>query len=88
MTYNTRLHSKQKRSITAPAPSTTKRISKQARLNVTKSVLVYSFLIMYGHNVSHLIFSSCYVRVSLISRFFLCREIREINVSRKFHVIR
>ena len=45
-------------------------------------------------NVSHLIFASCSVRETycsrhfLISRFFLYREIREINVSRKFHVIR
>ena len=47
-----------------------------------------------GHNVSHLIFSSCYVRDTYCSRhlnfaiFFLYCEIREINVSRKFHLIR
>ena len=34
------LYSKRKSSITAPAPLTTKLISKQARLNATKSVLV------------------------------------------------
>ena len=47
-----------------------------------------------GHNVSHLIFASCYVRDTYCSRhlnfaiFFLYGEIREINVSRKFHVTR
>ena len=40
MTYNTRLNSKRKSSITAPGPLTLKLISKQARLNATKSVLV------------------------------------------------
>ena len=45
----------------------------------------------YGHNVSHLIFASCYVRDTHCSRhfhvaiFFLYGE---INVKRKFHVIR
>ena len=34
------LYSKRKSSITAPAPLTTKLISKQARLNVTESILV------------------------------------------------
>ena len=38
------LYSKRKSSITAPAPLTTKRIFKQARLNATKSVLVLSYL--------------------------------------------
>ena len=41
MTYNTRfVYSKRKSSITAPAPLTTKLISKQARFNATERVLV------------------------------------------------
>ena len=40
MTCNTCFVFKQKSNITAPAPLTTKLISKQARLNATKSVLV------------------------------------------------
>ncbi len=32
-------------------------------------------------------FATLIVRVTLISRFFKNREIREINLSRKFHVI-
>ena len=45
-------------------------------------------------NVSHLIFASCSVRETYFLRhlinfeIFLYREIREVNVSRKFHVIR
>ena len=41
------LDSKRKSSITAPAPLTTKLISKQARLNATKSVLVLLLFINY-----------------------------------------
>ena len=37
--------------------------------------------------MSLLIFATFNFHVTLISRFFLNREIREINVSRKFHVI-
>ena len=36
------LYSKRKSSITAPGPLTLKLISKQARLNATKSVLVHN----------------------------------------------
>ena len=43
MTYNTRFVFQTKVSITAPAPLTTKLISKQARLNGTTSVLVLFF---------------------------------------------
>ena len=35
----------------------------------------------------HVMFATLIVRVTLISRFVLYREIREINVSRKLHVI-
>ena len=51
---------------------------------VNISEVINSFFLYYGHNVSHLIFASCYVRdtlivrVTLISRFLkLHREIRE-----------
>ena len=44
------LYSKRKSSITAPAPLTTKLISKQASLNATKSILV--FLIFLSGNLS------------------------------------
>ena len=50
------------------------------------SVVITSFFLDYWLEVSHLI--HLIFRVTLISRFFSCREIREINVSRKFHVIR
>ena len=40
------LHSKRKSSITAPAPLTTKRNSKQARLNANKSVFICLFLLL------------------------------------------
>ena len=43
MTYNTRFVFQTKVSRTAPAPLTTKLISKQARLNATTSVLVLFF---------------------------------------------
>ena len=39
------LYSKRKSSITAPGPLTLKRISKQARLNATKSVLVFIYFL-------------------------------------------
>ena len=45
----------------------------------------------YGHNVSHLIFASCYVRDTHCSRHFhvaIFFSYGEINVKRKFHVIR
>jgi len=50
-------------------------------------------LYVNSNNVSHLIFASCYVRDTYClhhfsSRLFLNRKIREINMSRKFHVIR
>ena len=40
------LHSKRKSSITAPAPLTTKRNSKQARLNANKSVFICLLLLL------------------------------------------
>ena len=44
----------------------------------------------YGHNASHLIFASCYVRDTHCSRHFHVAIFlyREINVKRKFHAIR
>ena len=44
MTCNTRFVFQTKSSLTAPGPLTTKLISKQARLNAPKSVLVIIFL--------------------------------------------
>ena len=64
-------------------PTEKMKIKKCDFVNV--SVVMPSFFLDYSYNVSHLIhliFASCYVRVTLVSRFFLYREIREINVSR------
>ena len=48
MTYNTRfVISKRKSSITAPAPLTTKLISKQAILNASKSILDSRFRLQF-----------------------------------------
>ena len=58
---------------------------------VNVSVVINSFFLDYGHNVSHLIFSSFYFRdtLSLPLRHFIFAIFlyREINVWRKFHVI-
>ena len=55
---------------------------------INVSVVINSFFLYFWRNVSHLIFASCYVRETYCSRLFLYREILEINVSRKFHLIR
>ena len=67
-----------------------------AFLRKVKSVICKRFsdnklvLSLYGHNVSHLIFASCYVRDTHCSRHFNFAIFlyRKINVKRKFHVIR
>ena len=61
------------------------------KLFVIYWVVVISFFCDYLKTFP-LIFASCYFRETYFSRhlnfFFLSREIREISVSRKFHVIR
>ena len=47
-------------------------------------MVINSFFLDYWHNVSHLIYASCYVRDTYCSRhlnfaIYLNREIREIN---------
>ena len=57
-------------------------------------VVIDSFFLDYAHDVSslvsrhvicwrHSLFATLIVRVTLISRFFLYHEIREVNVSRR-----
>ena len=57
---------------------------------VNVSVVINSFFLDYGHNVSHLIFASCSVRDTYCSRHFNFAIFlyREINRSRKLHAIR
>ena len=57
------------------------------------AVVINSFSLDYGHNVSHLKFASCYVRDTHCSRhfnfaIFVYRKICKINVLPKFQVIK
>ena len=61
------LYSKRKSSITAPAPLTTKRIFKQARLTPTKSVLV-----MYCHGCADVRWT--WIRLFTLSKIWKIRE--------------
>ena len=60
------LYSKRKSSITAPAPLTTKLISKQVRLNATKSVLVVIKLLDCKCNCDDRLFIISAVHVTCI----------------------
>ena len=70
------LHSKRKSSITAPAPLTTKRNSKQARLNANKSVFICLFLLLLflaKPFSSFLVELACAKRYSKNTVDFFCR---------------